>query len=689
MADTLNRMRLAQVGTQILARPQDDLNRLRVNEMMKQPNQFSAQLVNNPFLNKLHDQRLSNHVDVAQRPSNHFNEHESSNLRPALDLPSTPLSRSSRVAIAKRKRRQNSDYPQDSDAESSSDLDYNQQDDERRSSLPEPEAAEDESSGAENGESDNQPEGDTNHEAQPSEESESSDQQENANNQEDPTSDDAANQSSDSEQSGDGEEQTQPDEEALRETGNAIDEEVDRMTQPSSGMITQQEQPFDYKNTVQFDDSLGTLSTVPKSQSGNQVARFVAPTSQDLRKRLLNYNKDGSSRDTDLQVDHNSLNVQNKAKPSRPKSTLNIRHKRSQKVSAIKNHNEIDDFLNKLNFDNLSQNLNHSNSQTTEKDLNDLDVGEDSSSYVKSPDKLNRKVLDTSLTRSRSNPKIDKRSDDEYDQDSYDDDRRKLRRQDGGDQQNYHYLTSNDTGLQQLLGERQLLEALAKSQLPAPVASEDKDKDDDRNSPSTDHQTAGSLYTIDNGLLLYPSADEEHHEKTKSMSKKKKKHEKKKAKKKMAIAFKKGGHKKKKHKKEEKKYIKEKKFKGVKKGKKVSKGKGGQGGKKGKKLYKDKGFKKKGFKNVYHKEEFGQKKSYFDEFRDKDFKKKWKKFDDKYNYAQMKKWQGKDLKGAKKMKDHGANHKKYEKGIWKKKYQRQSKEHSASSKKKSKKSHGF
>lgn len=248
------------------------------------------------------------------------------------------------------------------------------------------------------------------------------------------------------------------------------------------------------------------------------------------------------------------------------------------------------------------------------------------------------------------------------------------------------------------LERKRLLHELSKSKLPAPTEKLHKTSrlnmaaslgpgDDVKLSDtqaSVDHQPASSLFTVDHGLLLYPSEGNDHHEGV--VSKKKKKYKKSKHKHKLSIGYKKGGHKKKKHKKEEKKYIKEKKFKGAKKGKKIKKGKGGQGGKKGKKKFKDKGYKKKGFKNVYHKEEFGQKKSYFDEFRDKDFKKKWKKYDDNYKYAQMKKWQAKDIKGAKKMKDHGEKFKKYDKSRFKKKYEKEMKEHKASASKKKSKS---
>lgn len=205
-----------------------------------------------------------------------------------------------------------------------------------------------------------------------------------------------------------------------------------------------------------------------------------------------------------------------------------------------------------------------------------------------------------------------------------------------------------------------------------------------------ENQLISNLFNVDHGLLIYPSEHPE--EKKKSHHKKKHSNYKKQHKHKMSKGYKKGGEKKKKHKKEEKKFLKEKGFKGAKKGKKVVKGKGGQGGKKGMKKYKDKGYKKKGFKNVYHKEEFGDSKKYFDEFRDKDFKKKYKKFKDNYEYKQMKKWQGKDVKKAKKFKDHGESYKKTGKSKWKKKLSKSSKKgekHKSHGEKKKKSSYGY
>lgn len=550
-------------------------------------------------------------------------------------------------------------------------------------------------------------------------------------------------------------------EESLKATGLNIDEEVDRMTQPSLGSIShQQDKPFNYKNTVQFDDSpIPSGETKSRKRiipvaTGTSVAQFADPVSnQGTKKRRV------KSEDQDLQVDHNKVEMAGPAQPNlsplsasigeqkhsrkndaerlskTPSSGLKrnapILHRRKRHLSKniIRAPYEIDGFLVNLDIDSF---IDQKSFEKPNNRKSSSRVRPDGSLQTAQSEAVGRKVglARVKKKRKRRLPRNGpmRRSDEEDDDDSEagedgdegdsgsgdtpdeheesgtdDSSPTRLHRESGLQlDPRYHYITSNDTTLQDLLTRQNLLDALKNSQLPPPTfsgqSSESKlnqtgtaiatiGQQSSRLPQGADHQqAAGSLYSVDHGLLLYPASNEDHS--SKSMSKKKKKHKKEKEKKKMTVAVKKGGHKKKKHKKEEKKFIKEKKFKGAKKGKKVSKGKGGQGGKKGKKLYKDKGFKKKGFKNVYHKEEFGQKKSYFDEFRDKDFKKKWKKFDDKYNYAQMKKWQAKDVKGAKKMKDHGEKFKKYDKGKWKKKYHKQMKEHSASSKK-HKKSDGF
>lgn len=536
--------------------------------------------------------------------------------------------------------------------------------------------------------------------------------------------------------------------EAARDKGKAIDQEVDRMTEPSLGVVSRHtgkgSTQTDYnKNVVQFDD---TLSTIPASSTSKkdaptrhanpsgQVARFADPVankSEPKPKKLLGL---------DLQVDQNNQPVSLSDAQHLPDSnttsrsrghrkgidelTAMKRHKRTvdaPSANRIESQKDLDNYFDTLDLDNLIENTNYDLQATaTHDDINLVNATRTTTEKERFP-----KRADSTLDGARSiNPSQPvnstlRRSDtedyeggdgEEGEEDGQDVSRATIddlhselnrlnKQQPDGGPSKYHYISTNDTSLKELLNHQRLLDDLRHSQLPRPYTPGTELNQSHINphiAPSTnsvpdqsdaDHQTAGSLYTVDHGLLLYPSADEEHHHKHKSssMSKKKKKHEKMKAKKKSTVAMKKGGHKKKKHKKEEKKYLKEKKFKGAKKGKKVAKGKGGQGGKKGKKLYKDKGFKKKGFKNVYHKEEFGQKKSYFDEFRDKDFKKKWKKYDDKYNYAQMKKWQAKDVKGAKKMKDSGERFKKYDKSKWKKKYEKHSKEHKLSSKKKKKK----
>lgn len=612
----------------------------------------------------------------------------------------------------------------------------------------------------------------------------------------DSSSDNNDEQQSDEPNNADEKEVSPADEESAKATGISIDEEVDRMTQPSLGSVSQQDRPFNYdKNTVQFDDSPMSSSMSaeaggakkrarPLVETGTLVAQFADPdaASASGKRFKKSRSKAKKRRDeepaADLQVDHDIVRIgtaesKRKSKPSydlvemikrkrqsrrrseqdtdkttkepprvslqskepNQKKKVLVRRRRQLARNVIRAPYEIDGFLNELDIDQyIERSLEPARTRRKSRILLDDDNKRRAIDTIKREVALEAASSETIAKRvgSRSawnNGKKNKnsgsmrRSDEEDDDDS---DEGGENENGEGDEQDengtddssparshrstldprYHYITSNDTSLQDLLTRQHLLDALRNSQLPAPTlggsnqmqhqSNQTVTSTNTTNSPqqiavpaqkAADHQqAAGSLYSVDHGLLLYPASNDDYE--SKSMSKKKKKHEKKKEKEKMTVAVKKGGHKKKKHKKEEKKFIKEKKFKGAKKGKKVSKGKGGQGGKKGKKLYKDKGFKKKGFKNVYHKEEFGQKKSYFDEFRDKDFKKKWKKFDDKYNYAQMKKWQAKDVKGAKKMKDHGEKFKKYDKGKWKKKYHKQSKEHSASSKKQ-KKSDGF
>jgi len=673
----------------------------------------------------LEQQRTQQALDTSLWPVNQYNR--SRNLRLALRLPSLAQVRLGGVGKGIGIR--------DSDqTENNSELDENQ----GREEVPDRETAETSREPAESvvdsdGELSNSAPAneDGNSEAateSPSEESEqetTDNQDENQPAQGDPsssdeTADQPAKESEDVERNED---------DTLKEAGHAIDEEVDRMTQPSLGVVSQQDRPFDYKNTVQFDDSLSSGSPPPPKpvEPGDLIARFASPQDESLKPSKARK----TSIEPDLQVDHNDHATSNqprdpkvvKSMKSRDKelvkenevrgSNLTTSHARdelkssklnrinrpkrsSPPVNKIISSYEISNFLDSLNFETLTGQPSTINQKSQPLYLlNETDplIQANSATVVH---KYKQEPLGNLTSKSGDSTSVAaKRSDDEEEgeeeeeEESKDnggssnrlsskghDDKQSRVDGDPSIKSDHQYIVPNETSIQDLLVQKQLLDALRLSQLPAPYLG-----DQERNVSGADHQTSGSLYSVDHGLLLYPSADEELAYKSKSKSKKKKKHEKMKAKKKMTVAMKKGGHKNKKHKKEEKKFLKEKKFKGAKKGKKVSKGKGGQGGKKGKKLYKDKGFKKKGFKNVYHKEEFGQKKSYFDEFRDKDFKKKWKKFDDKYNYAQMKKWQAKDIKDAKKMKDHGEKYKKYDKSKWKKKYERHSNEHKASSKK--------
>lgn len=502
------------------------------------------------------------------------------------------------------------------------------------------------------------------------------------------------------------------DEEALKDTGNAIDEEVDRMTQPSSSVTSQQERPFNYRNTVQFDDSVSSGGDMisPEIDRKNALFKKGKGTAEDLKMDSLAVppvlstpERVQSARALTGGSKHGFDEPRKLATSKETKGKHRRKRSLGFRIETIRAPYELDAFLDGLNFDSLTGRPVNARLRRSRALANDLSAANSTTNSVTlTGDSIPKEPImneDSKRTETRLRNNSSFYPDDgNPDYQDYDDgsgadsesarnvsspvDRRKKLKKPSSS--GFRYLKSNDTGLHELLKKKELLDVLKQSKLPAP--SEPGGRPD--KSLGNDHSTADSLFTVDHGLLLYPSSDEEHAHHEKSSSNKKKKHESKKGKKKSMIAIKKGGHKKKKHKKEEKKFHKEKKFKGAKKGKKVSKGKGGQGGKKGKKHYKDKGFKKKGFKNVYHKEEFGQKKSYFDEYRDKDFKKKWKKYDDKYNYAQMKKWQAKDVKKAKKMKDHGMKYKKYDKSRYKKKHQSHEKKHSHSSSKK-KKSKGF
>lgn len=491
------------------------------------------------------------------------------------------------------------------------------------------------------------------------------------------------------------------DDESMQRVKNAvhsIDEEVDKMTQPSSGMTSRQDKPFDYKNTVQFDDTLGSHSSASQPAKhkaihpvGHETAIAKIVESKKEKTRTKN-DLSGS----DLLVDHNQHSI----------SSDFIQEKINSKPAANLGSIGIQEVS-----DHIRNNKKATSSALSDPKISKIEFG--SPIEISSRNKRNKRsmhddikpgVLATDEGQQQGEFKRleTNRREDEDDNDDDDNDnsvqtqpkrsRSRGRREFARSQtrpmsptsDNYHYITSDDPTLQELLAHKELLDALQQSRLPPPIVSSSIQPNISLASPPAKtnpaHQSTDHHYSVDEGLLLYPTSDDEYDHK--KMSKKHSKSSNKKSKNKMTVAMKKGGHKKKKHKKEEKKYHKEKKFKGAKKGKKVKKGKGGKGGKKGSKFYKDKGFKKKGFKNIYVKNEFGQKKSYFDEFRDKDFKKKWKNFDDKYNYAQMKKWQAKESKGAKKMKDHGEKFKKYDKSKWKKKYLAEKKSESSKKKKK-------
>jgi len=437
-----------------------------------------------------------------------------------------------------------------------------------------------------------------------------------------------------------------------RKAVTSIDDEVDRMTQSSVGSISRRSDPI--RSAVQFDDQI----IEPPLHIGREISRQEVGA---LTK---------SANDTDP-TRQDPLEVADLDPPIRPQVSAQKSISPADRIPprpATKRRVGVD-------------------SRVRQRRATPADVGLVTGFYDSPAEsKVPRRE---GLVR-RRNDHEDGDSDDQEDEGQ---------QEESPQSEPYDYITQGEPSLQELIAHKQLLDSLRQSRLPAPVVQHSNSSSKPTNSDGSNQQlmqTAGAmkghvdhkpaaqhLYSIDEGLLLTPASDEEHEHKSVSHKKEKKKESK--SKHKSTMGSKKGGHKEKEHKKEEKKYLKEKKFKGAKKGKKVSKGKGGKGGKKGSKHYKDKGFKKKGFKNIYVKNEFGQKKSYFDEFRDKDFKKKWKNFDDKYNYAQMKKWQAKDVKGAKKMKDEGKKYKKYDKGKWKKMYQR--KHESNSSKKKKKYDH--
>lgn len=480
--------------------------------------------------------------------------------------------------------------------------------------------------------------------------------------------------------------------EATKEEGQQIDDEVDRMTQPSSGFVSRKDRPVE-EVQVQFDDSPNSLSIQPgfdlkqvaldpssqykpyeDTQVGNDASRASLAKSElsKDRKRLDKFLVGSQEQNSSLSeilrrhIKQMSRPIERPALSMASEATNNKSFplKRRSRATKIQAPYEFNKPLNRLVTESSSY-----NSRSLRLKRSSLpDIHAFNSTIVEVAD----------LDQTSDDLKAKMTLDDVPLGQLLDSNSHNLtRRSDVSILPNFYYIMPNDTSSQSVLplneasGQSELIPVTGNSAQPSESAQSSKI------SNGSDHQPASSIFTVDQGILFYPPeaprVDNFGYPSVSHKKSKKKKH-----KSKMSIGYKKGGHKNKKHKKEEKKYLKEKKFKGAKKGKKIKKGKGGQGGKKGKKKFKDKGYKKKGFKNVYHKEEFGQKKSYFDEFRDKDFKKKWKKFDDNYKYAQMKKWQAKDVKGAKKLKDHAKKHKEYDKSRWKKKFHKESKEHKSS-----------
>lgn len=461
---------------------------------------------------------------------------------------------------------------------------------------------------------------------------------------------------------------SQDDKSALEESKD-IDDEVDRMTQPSFGSISQETKAPENSNQVYFDDSIEPQSDTFDSKRDSQITvsdihnpRYV--TSVDPTPKNYNSRQHQELSNGKLNVIRNNSSLLNKLRKA---SQRNVKLEDSELPRADEaNHNVPT--ITRANSRKTRDTVHVSRTRFKRdllpgKDVNSID--EFTSSHPGDSDNYNSTDLNIDETEASNSGNVTGFS--------------------PSIEPNFYHLLTNEGNNQDLPSPNELndiLKVIQPSNQTDPKIMMKGSLGEASNLSTrnaSDHQPASSLFTVDHGLLFYPQedgpADYPAHKSNSHKKSNKSKH-----KKKMMIGYKKGGHKNKKHKKEEKKYLKEKKFKGAKKGKKIKKGKGGQGGKKGKKKFKDKGYKKKGFKNVYHKEEFGQKKSYFDEFRDKDFKKKWKKYDDNYKYAQMKKWQAKDVKGAKKMKDHGEKYKKYDKSRWKKKFHKESKEHKASKK---------
>lgn len=511
-----------------------------------------------------------------------------------------------------------------------------------------------------------------------------------------------------------------------KKASSSIDEEVDRMTQPSSGTILQHNDTNLDKQSlrallegaVQFDDSLGGSivdpghKKLPKpTEPGGLIAQFAAPGDDKprMKKDVKQSNRGtkspvatrkqrpGEREDpADLQIDHDhSTNIMSSASPGKTNQAHEA--KRSNRLDYVDPRSKLND-----SGHNTADIKRQGSKKRERRSLDRQHVFKEQSSQAAK--------LGIAVTRPRRPKRLHnlrRRTDvNDFDKDDDDDE------QDEGDKkrnsfdkkeesenkskvilkpeidsiyENYTIPAASDISIQDLLAHKRLLDELDKSRLPPPHYWTGMQNNSDK-IVSASVQPTASKPTLKGGDSSYDAIhssqveSEVEDQTSKSGTKKGSKTSDSKAKSKSAESLKKGGAKSKKHNKEEQKYLKEKKFKGAKSGKKTAKGRGGKGGKKGTKYYKDKGFKKKGFKNIYVKNEFGQKKSYFDEFRDKDFKKKWKNFDDKYNYAQMKKWQSKDVKGAKKLKDEGEKSKDYDKSRYKKKYQ--SKQSSEASKKK-------
>lgn len=519
--------------------------------------------------------------------------------------------------------------------------------------------------------------------------------------------------------------------ERARKASTSIDEEVDRMTQPSLDNASQQSVNdsisdgrlirAQLKGAVQFDDTIGGSlndqehTKLPKPiEPGRLIAHFIAPNSNELAKNQLKNAKrrvatpkrgrerlENKEDSRDLLIDHNQPPEVTSALANEPYSVQVDNMKRKLMGTEAKNGKYLEN--NHPKRTGRMENLVRSRRSLVRYPGNNETRNKSSKS---NSGKRSRKL---SIKRADSNDSVDEQEDDDDDDDHDENHNTALDKVQLGEveknprpeidavYENYTAPIATDVSIQDLLAHKRLLDELDKSRLPAPhysvpnehlhpqpvnqtgnnnhLASASVPVDTSRPVKSATDSTYDTVHSTQTETEIEDSA-------RKSMLKKGSKNADTRAKNKMMEALNKGGSKSKKHNVEEKKYLKEKKFRGAKSGEKTAKGKGGKGGKKGTKFYKDRGFKKKGFKNIYVKNEFGQKKSYFDEFRDKDFKKKWKNFDDKYNYAQMKKWHTKDIKGAKKMKDEGEKSKDYDRSRWKKKFH--AKQASEASKKKKK-----